>query len=1088
MMYRFVCWLATILIMVSAFLAFILTPFGSKAVFNIAIKFVPGKLSYQKFSGTLIGPLTISGLDYQHQNNHISIQQISLKWNPVALLSGHVSIKNLVVYHMDIITSSSIERDPSSPKNFLTVLNDWSQKQLNLPISIKIQNATFQKVRFGHDDHHWLVNINQATAYGTLFANQLDFHVEVNLKLPKMLIATTQASNAAAHLMIYGDISGRLDHYHLQLKLKNPYTNWLVSGEGGPQSILLKTSQTKLFNGELTAELGFNWQNDLTWQIQLDATQINLSMLKPKLPSKVNMQLKSSGFLKDNMPHFIWYLDLNTANNQIHTEGQRNDAWDASWNLNITQLNELLPSSHGSIKSEGQLTGNWPNLMTQGELTGQNIVWRTYSASQIESQWSIDFSQKQDTNFNLSAKQVNALGFSFDALSLNSKGSFKQHTLMLTASDQDNELSALLVGQGQASAWQGVIKQLSFHSTWLNDWQISKPANLSINQEKFQLNNLCLNSNSNQACISVSKDKEDWQTTVTSALNLHDFNFFPEGTSIELPIKLDLNATGNRSQIKTATAMLTLAKGQIILTHDETLQIPLQGGKLSVDIKPALATFDLQFNLNPNNFIHFNLKLPNYSPEKLENKQQAIQGELNVHFSDLKTIDDLIPHLSLLPGALQGKWSIAGTIAKPHVNGQLTLNQSKIMIPELNVVLENLKLTGNLDQHLFNFKLLATSAGRPIQAEGQIDFTKPGFPITIHVTGNHVLIMNTQEFVVYADPDLNIKIEGFNVDLTGHVSIPQATIAPVNIKGVVTLPKYDVVIVGGPQKKLSPWHLEAEVSITLGNQISLNVMGLKGRLIGDAIITHHHRQPTTADGHVTIVDGHYTIMGRELTVAPNSGITYRDNPLENPNLNIQVFTYVTVNDTTGQELIMDNVKVSAIISGTASAPQLSFSSSPITLSPNDILSYLVLGSPGNAASAPAASGLLLQALNALKPNKQTPTSTPTDLSSELKQGLGISELGVETDTELAPLGETTNRQTTYVVFGKRITPRLFARYKIDPLSSNNIFTLYYLLTQHIRIQSEKTNLGTGADILYTIERKHKKQALKQCDEEIATTH
>ena len=144
-------------------------------------------------------------------------------------------------------------------------------------------------------------------------------------------------------------------------------------------------------------------------------------------------------------------------------------------------------------------------------------------------------------------------------------------------------------------------------------------------------------------------------------------------------------------------------------------------------------------------------------------------------------------------------------------------------------------------------------------------------------------------------------------------------------------------------------------------------------------------------------------------------------------------------------------------------PIITFFSQPAGLSQADILSYLLVGRPANQATN-ADKQVLLSAVSALNLSG----ASVGNLTNQLKNKLGLSELGIETESEYDQDASLT--QNTSLVLGKYLTPRLYINYSIGLLEPINTFRVRYTLSKRWVIQGQTSQYGRGADLFYSIER------------------
>ena len=1067
-MKTFIRCLIAFFLMILCLLLFSLTSVGGEAIFQVAVKLVPGQIHYKTFKGSLFGPIRIQNFEYLHDNVCFSFDSLQLQWYPAALFSGELSIKKLVVDQLKIVTAAKVSTTPkikdSSSSRSQIKLNLPSPNSLDLPFKLKIKKGIINGFYWGTHSNKWLVTFNQGEINGILRPDKLDFQIVTDLKKPYPI--STQ---------LY--IRGNLDNYLLDLKAADRFNSWYVIGEGSRNSLHLQTIKSNFLKGHLSGKIVLNWQKGWDWQVDLNGQTLNFKAINSSLPTQVNFILKSQGQLIRNQPYFSWLLNIHTPKNQIISKGSRTQFWQGTWIANIQDAKELLANSRGKINSRGEWYGNWPLINFKGILVGQGINWKDIHADNLNSQWQVDLNRGQQSKIQAQGNNIKLFNYEFKTFNIQMIGNWLQHQIGIALSNPTADFHSQVQGKWDGKNWTGNINQLVMQSKNAGTWSLQKPITFFANKQKVTLPQFCLYSSlKGQFCGYFEKNLALWKTNLSGNFNLELLSvFLPKTWKMQSPVAIQLIANGKGKALQQANGFLSLGKGELIFpANDHILTLPLEKGKVNLTVQKQNAEVLVALFMNASNYLQAQFNLPNYALSQIINRTQKIDGKIKVHYFDIKAISTLIPKLTTLRANIEGDFTVHGTLKQPELTGQAKLTGGQFRIPEYGIELENGTLTAVSDKQLIKFIATAYSGGRLVKTEGRIDLTKPDFPIEIHVTGNDPLIVNTPDYKFYGNPDININIKGFNLTLNGKVNILQAIIQPVDIKGAVLLPEDEVIILGGKTKKPSKWKVTMTLDIYLSNQVLINAQGLTGNLLGHLTLLKSPHQPILGVGRITINGGKFTILGRELNLAPHSGVIFRRNLLNNPNLDVQAYTVVNVNDTTGQDIAMDDVKVAVNITGTATNPQFTFFSSPGGLTQNDIISYLVLGSSSTGAS-PAVAGQLLQAVTSMRGKSK---DNLTSIGNRVKQGLGFTELGVETEASLTSPGVQSTQQSTFVVLGRRITPNLSARYKFDPLSGTNILAFYYLLTKHFRIQTEKSTLGTGADALYTFEEKYKPSSLE----------
>lgn len=447
-----------------------------------------------------------------------------------------------------------------------------------------------------------------------------------------------------------------------------------------------------------------------------------------------------------------------------------------------------------------------------------------------------------------------------------------------------------------------------------------------------------------------------------------------------------------------------------------------------------------------------------------------ITAQTNIHLSNLNWMRHFFPAVKIPSGKLNADMQFNGTLEQPNVTGNIYLNHARLQIPAINITLRDITASINGQNHLMHFNLTAFSKQQPIRAQGSVDLADTNYPVKMHVTSKNALVINTAQYIAYATSNLNMTLIGKNLQVTGNLTLPKALIAPNDFQNTHTLPKDDIVYVGAIIPKAeNAWSVSTNINGHLGNNVELNVAGIATKLQGDLQLVKHNSDDYFATGELFLHNGLYHVYGQTLTIEPHSYITYTHSLLNNPGLSIRASKFVENIDNFGgvnSEFSQKTLLVGISMTGTVKAPRIVFYSNHGKLSQADILSYILLGY-GNNTNTPGNTDFLLRTLSAVNFTSQGLLGKQ-NIATQIQQGLGLREMGVESETTVDALGNPLNRQSAFV-FGKRFSRHLYARYSIGLLDSVNIFQLRYFFNKHWAVQSDSSSLGNGADVLYTID-------------------
>jgi autotransporter translocation and assembly factor TamB len=403
---------------------------------------------------------------------------------------------------------------------------------------------------------------------------------------------------------------------------------------------------------------------------------------------------------------------------------------------------------------------------------------------------------------------------------------------------------------------------------------------------------------------------------------------------------------------------------------------------------------------------------------------------------------------------------------KRTMNGRLSFNMDTLSLPFLNIILKQVRANAVANGKSANLTASALSQSDAIQLTGTADWEK-ALRLKAKLSGKNILVIDTSEYTATVSPELTLLIRNRRVDLTGDIIIPRANITPDDFISVVSLPT-DVTFVGIHEKNPSFFKLYTDLNIILGNNIFIKTQGIEGKLQGQLTIIKSPDQPFLGNGKLSISDASYNILGQKLTITKGH-LNFVNSTLSNPNLDIQASRSLPTS-LSSSSFGAERLTVGANLSGTLKQPQISLFSRPVQLSDIDIISYLLFGSSAGGATGgggPASNAfILLQIANSLKSGKNM---GDTNVIQKLQRGLGVTELGLQTQTDIDAIGNVVSSNQQFVA-GAYLSPKLYFRYRYDLFYEVNIFEAQYLLSKHWIAQTNASALGNGADILYTIER------------------
>jgi translocation and assembly module TamB len=461
-------------------------------------------------------------------------------------------------------------------------------------------------------------------------------------------------------------------------------------------------------------------------------------------------------------------------------------------------------------------------------------------------------------------------------------------------------------------------------------------------------------------------------------------------------------------------------------------------------------------------------------PEAINNENYLttpIVGLVSVHFPDLTTLKNYVPEVNNLRGTLFGKLNLSGTLHKPDIKGEVTLNNGNVGVPKIGVDFKNITLRLLADaSRKVNYQGSFQLGNGTATLQGTTDLNSPDFTTELQLQGTNLQIVNLTDYKILASPDLKLHYIKSKLSIDGNLAIPSAKITPKDFRQTVTLPE-ELIFEG--KKSARTTALAAmpnlQIAVQLQNHIVLRYQDLATTLGGALTIHAGPNSPATAVGSLFTIGGTYLAYGQTLTIQVGR-LTYTGGLLSNPGLNIKASREITTSNTMAQAYSSSGTITAGIqISGTLERPGIALYSVPAGLSQDDILSYLVLGIPRTQATSKD-SLAILNAISTVGLGGNGASQIAT-VTKKLQDSLGLAEMNVQTVQTFNPT-DGGSVGTPSLVLGKAISKKLYVHYSVSLFSATpvSVFNLRYKFNKHWSVQTETSTIDNGADLLYTIEQ------------------
>lgn len=852
-------------------------------------------------------------------------------------------------------------------------------------------------------------------------------------------------------------LSGKPEDYRYQLdgRIKGaevPPTRLQARGTGNLEGTELGHLRLDALEGQLEATAQVVWAPEINWKAELEAKGLNPGSHWADWQGRLGGRITSEGAMADTVLKAmtaietlggelrgypveakgrvavagreveIEGLSLQSGPSRAQLQGRVGEALGIRLALHSPDLSSLLPGLTGSLSAEGAAEGRLTAPDLKLTLQAQGLSYGGNRLGKAEGVVDLGLSSDQKVRIELDLSEIRAGDLQWGKAGLAGDGKLGAHRVVASLAGKPLSLRTEIDGglSADQKGYNGTLRVLQLDTAEAGTWSLSQAAPFSAAGAKIQAGPLCLRETAgSNGCLSFQQQaagswraKLDWPSLVLGLFQ----PVLPDGAKIEgtLAAKADLEASGGslkggaQMDIPTGTLKLALGQGANELNFaGTTLKATAASGGLKADLRVPLQGLG---------GLEGALALDGWRLQEPARPSQSLRGRVQARVGDLGPLGALVPEVSKLKGRIDADLKLKGTLQQPGIEGFARLEDGSADIPILNLALRDIALaaksqgTGRLEYD----GGLSSGSGR-LKVLGQSLLQgKQGWLTEISVKGDRLTAANTKEYFALVSPDLKLEAGAAQLRLGGEIAIPEARIHPRTLPVGTVTPSRDVILLRDLQAAAKPGpKLAADVRLRLGNDVTIDGFGLRGKLKGDLRVIEVPGKPPLGDGQLAVVDGTYRLSGitgfaalgdlelGELKIEQGR-IIYAKTPLDDPGV------LILANRQAGR------VTASLRVSGTLRKPKLTFfSDSDPAMSQAQVINYLLTGS--------------------------------------------------------ASLGSGGGDAGQVVEVGTYVSPRLYMQYESNLGDKTDKVKMRYDLTDSIQLQTESGD-AQGADIFYIFER------------------
>ncbi len=412
--------------------------------------FTQTSLVFQGATGTFMQGMHFRKIIYTQPQQTIQLENLSLKWKPLALLKWHLKIEKLHS-HKILITRNKHE---TPEKIIKKAVQPTAFAPPKLPIYLIIKQLTVSEIVLKSPEARTTFQAKSLQGQIALTRTQLEGHLRIHVVSPFPVNGRL-------------DLSGNTHHYQFLLGLSGKDFNWKIAGHGDETHLVFNTLQNELLKGTLTLngwiksprptvttkpasvlspqpskpEASLKDENQLHWKFSLSASHIHLDKIFPAQlngtltgegqdkAGKLILNLENSSYhnqpLEGQASLHVNYPKIKSFNaaftsgkNTLFINGNINEEWAVQWTAQIDNIHLFYPSLEGSLMSQGEISGKYDSPKIHASLTIPKLKADSLFVKNVLAETTINMASLKDSSITLSAQEIKQNIFSIDNLTV----------------------------------------------------------------------------------------------------------------------------------------------------------------------------------------------------------------------------------------------------------------------------------------------------------------------------------------------------------------------------------------------------------------------------------------------------------------------------------------------------------------------------------------------------------------------------------------------------------------------------------------------------------------------------------------------
>ena len=517
------------------------------------------------------------------------------------------------------------------------------------------------------------------------------------------------------------ELAGLLGNYQLkingQLSQKYlPQASLSFEGKGGLDALTINKLELKSSTGLFQLAGDVSWGDVAVFDLTATGQKFNPGIIIPELPGSLTFSSHLKGKLDPKALQITADIDKLTGytrNQALNASGRlaltgdqlKVDALrvasgankiavdgllvqgkgDLALSIDMPTLGTLWPTLGGYLKGNGHLQGSWKNPTVKFNAEGKRLKFAEHSLKDLSATIDYHPDNQNISTINILVNNIKSGATQIAKLSIEGKGTPKQHGFNADIYSSHGTVSTALTGSLTANSWKGYISRLDVAAQDGKRWSLKDNMPLRVEKKPLgfdvALSEGCLVQQSASLCtkglylanggLNFQVDAKAIPTTLIQAY-LPGQMIIKSLVNGSVDIQRQKNGLNGRYRVDMAPA-------QIFLQAKETTQeIRLGASSLSGNIKGDKVSANIDLSLAGHDYLQAQLLMDT-------GKTQALSGQISASIVEFSLIQAFAPQLSEIKGHLKADLGLQGSIKKPIIRGYVDLTEGTCNIGGLGL-------------------------------------------------------------------------------------------------------------------------------------------------------------------------------------------------------------------------------------------------------------------------------------------------------------------------------------------------------------------------------------------------------------------